>query len=317
MGIVDFLKGAFEGTVGAIEDVIDGFGDLLNGIISLFTSLSVLTNPTKLNKTLSNPVELLIGTASNYASSPGYKIYTAFIPAGIILLMIFFAFRISDLLMTDQYDAEQLLKTIAYLIISLLIMDNGYLFMLKCYDAICGKGGLGTEVIKTLQKTYTSNGLFSGATLEQILGSSFSGITIATLAEKIIEMFQALNNLILLFVPIIFALILIFLLSFQVDYIAIKRAIKIFVCMCFAPLAFADLFGDALTRTQAFNHFKKIISLFLQGPIILITMSITGKLVNSSLPPLFPFMLKMFFLYVMIKKALKASEETADSIVGI
>ena len=102
------------------------------------------------------------------------------------------------------------------------------------------------------------------------------------------------------------------------QYLIYKRALMLGFTMAVSPIAFANLFGDSPQKSQAFRHFKRIISLFLQAPVIIIVVRVSWFLVFTSATQDLGFSLPiqiMAFLCIIIanvKKTERLSLELID-----
>ena len=313
--MIQFLSDVLSGAVGAVLELIDNIIELLSAILNLLTSFKVF-DMDWLSEAFYTPVKLLIGTEASYDTSIAYKVYEVLIPVGAAFLMIYFAMYLQDLLLSDQYDMESLLKTILYLILALLIMDNGYEFLIKCFDVICDPAsGITHDIVESLKNDFfsgiSSNALFSSITLEDLFPSEFND------ASDLISFLGSLTNLIpSILTAVFFPILLGVFLQLTVDVARYMRAIKIAVYMAFSPIAFANIFGGTMLSSKSFKHFKKILSLFLQAPVIIILIAVACSCI-SELPSRYGLLVKLFFTWFLIRRAIKISEETTEAIVGL
>ena len=304
---------------GSIVDLFTSFVDLIVGIsdfIQQTMDIVLLDSGGKLFDLICETAETLIGTSSSYQGSIAYQVYVAMIPLGAILMMIFFGMKLSDLVINEEVTVESMAKLFGYMVLMLMLLDNGYGLMMKCYDLICTKDSpIISSLTSTINSEFKSNFLFNAGNISDFAGELPSNI--AEIPNFLKRVANAVNRLpfmvlspLLSFIP---ALIL--RTSFMVA-ISI-RAIKLAVHMSFAPIAFASCFDDNISTTKAMNHFKKILSLFLQGPLILIMMKITSYAISSSQDGHFSPVIALFFACVMMKRAIKGSEQRADQMLGV
>ena len=313
----------------AIETVWEYFEAVLSFLTNDFDNYYSIT---KIAENMHNFTSNLIGSTSSYTDAVAYKVYAALIPIAAGLLLIYFAMHITDLIITEKFNVENFLKSILYLFIALWIMDNAYEFILKIYETICAysnTGGISSvtnDVVSKLDpiaKINSNNYKIDSIPelISKLVGFDVDSLDslddwIKFLAE---ELLNAIINFVFLPINVTVAIILCTIMEIRLVNVAGKRAEKIAIHMALAPIAFANCFGDAMTRSGGFKHFLRIISLFVQGPIILIGVRLTVYIINnlnSDLIPM-PYFVMLFILNINIKKVLKQSESLTDELFGI
>lgn len=321
LSLSDLVSGFFNG-VTKVTEWVTSLVETVTSIIDMFKDAANIFVPSFLNDSLHKPVVKLIGTASNYQGTSAYKVYEVMIPVAAMFLMIYLGMQITDMIMADKLDMEQFAKTLGYAVISLLLMDNAYEFMLKIYEAICDPGsGLVQELFQQSGMGDISNQGIAliGNVVEQL--NPFidkSGNIVLNPVEFLTNSIQSITNILgyIILLPII--LIALILIKVTVDWVVTMRAIKIAVYIALSPIAFANIFsGNGMTASKGFTHFKKIISLFLQGPIILISSSIVVSTLFGANGAFKSPLILLFVFWAQIRSTLKNSEETAESYVGL
>lgn len=314
-GIVDIIS---ESGLGSITDIFTSIVSVFKDMGTFLTDTwKLMTLSDELLDRINKPAEILIGSSSGYADSIAYRVYEAMIPLGVILMMIFFGLKLIELITNDEINIERFAKLFGYMILMLLFLNNGYSIMLKCYDAICGKDSEIMQSIMTpLKENFGSTTIFSsGNPLHDLLEDipEDDGNLLAMLKD----IANSLNRIIfMLFIPVL-SIIPALLIRISFLTAIAMRAIKLAVHMSFTPIAFASVFDDNISTTKAVNHFKKILSLFLQGPLILIMMRITSFAISEAGSESFSPLLALFFTCTMMKRAIKGSEERADQMLGV
>ena len=332
---MDFL-GKLGEVIEDIEEAASAVMDFIDFVFSFFSNdFSTYYDIKTIASNMHSFTSTLIGSSTSYTDAVAFKVYDALIPLAAGLLVIYFAIHITDLVITEKFNVENFLKAILFMFFALWVMDNAYGFMVKAYEAICGYGGstissLTTDIVDKLDPINQYDNSIDDIEdfIETFLGLDTSGYDLNSLDivewVKFITKFflNALINLAFLPVNIVIGLILIMIMEVRLIMVAAKRAVKIAVHMALAPIAFANCFGDAVTRSGGFKHFLRIISLFVQGPIILIGVKITVHIVNMACGlgkpiPVAPYFLMLFILNINLKKVLKQSESLTDELFGI
>ncbi len=307
--------------LGSILDILTSVVDLLKDTATFLKDTSELMSLSDaLLDRINTPVEILIGTSSGYMDSIAYRVYDAMIPFGAIFMMIFFGLRLIELITNDEINIENFVKLFGYMILMLLFLNNGYAIMLKCYDAICSKDSeIIQSILPQMQANFGSQGIFTatspGGILHELVTDipEDSGDYLAWLKN----LFNSLNRLVFVAMTPVLAFIPALLIRISFLTAVAMRAIKIAIHMSFSPIAFASIFDDSISTSKAVNHFKKILSLFLQGPLILIMMRITSYAISSSSSGYFSPLIALFFTCTMMKRAIKGSEQRADEMLGV
>lgn len=312
-----------------LDAVVDFFKDIFDIISSIFDFVDETMDITFLSNDLlldiNKAAEALIGSGvSDYQGSIAYKVYESMIPIGVTLMMVFFGMRLVDLAMNQEVNVESFAKLFGYMILMLLVLDNGYMLMMKCYEAICSSNdGIGKALSDSLKADFPVSQIYDpSAGFQFTIPEDINWLNPAEAWEAIQEIFGEVINSITrlpwILISPVFSLIASVLIMVSFNVALSMRAIKLAVHMSFAPVAFASIFDDNISTTKAVNHFKKILSLFLQGPLILIMMRLTSYSVSTAnTGSYFSGIISLFFCVSMIKKAIKGSEQRADQMLGV
>ena len=337
---MDFLSKLGE-VIEDIEEAASAVMDFIDLVFSFFSNdFSQYYDIKSIAHNMHAYTSTLIGSSTSYSDAVAFKVYDALIPIAAGLLLIYFAMHITDLVITEKFNVENFLKSILFMFFALWVMDNAYGFMVKAYEAICAydisgaSSSLTSDIINKLDPINQYNNSIDSIEdfIETFLGLDTSGYDLdsSDAAVALVEwvkfitkyFLNALVNLVFLPVNIVIGLILILIMEVRLILTAAKRAVKIAVHMALAPIAFANCFGDAMTRSGGFRHFLRIISLFVQGPIILIGVKICVHIVNDVCGPgkiivTAPYFLMLFILNINLKKIIKQSEGVSDELFGL
>ena len=310
-------------------------GTLSNIVKTIINLISVLVDMVKaftyngMTEILSKPVEQILGTEDNYQDMFLYKCYSAIIVAAFLILLIFFVMRITDLMFDDKLEIEEIAKAGLQFFFTAFLMDNLYPLFIKLNSAI--STGLFSDQIKSK--------IVFGSTLASVfmtdLGHMFPGV--GDKGNGLFNMFYAtlksLTNMFMIPLIIIMGIIPVIAVFIYLKYFAYYRAVKLGMNIAVTPLMMAGSFQDSFARIKAIEHIKKIIALFLQVPVILITLSLcvsmfqallTGNYMadgsSSSAAATFiigPSLLTSIIAAAVIIKVLKTSEDICEEIVGV
>ncbi len=300
----------FLGAIDAIKDFVDEVLGMIRTIIKIFADFFAFFKPSVMNAKLNGPVVRLIGTPTNYQDALAYKVCTAIIPIAAIFIIVYLMMQITDLALSDQLDMEIFLKTILFTLIGFMLMDNLYPLMLKGYEGICGlNNSISSEVASMLSPV----NLDSFLTVLESLNPFKDGFDF----EDIFQSYINIINIVAFIVALPFLAIAA---TVTLDWVVGIRAVKIAITMAFIPVAVAGMYandGQSIMTTKAVTHIKKIISLFVQGPLILIMTHIVISALYDAGAGYFGPILLMVLMIPLMFKSLKQSEETAEEIMDV
>lgn len=181
------------------------------------------------------------------------KVYEGMIPVGLLLAVIYFLLGLGEKVLDDNFTAEVFAREFIKLAAMVLLVQNGWTLVDWGIQ-------LSTFIFKKLSDATT------------LISSGGSCQYNACNNRDILE---SIGNIISLYFPYLG----IQLAQFIVKIIAWSRVLNLVVRVMLAPIGMADCIRGG-TSSQGFKYFKKIVSVSLQGAIIL-SVSVAYDLIKS------------------------------------
>ena len=245
------------------------------------------------------------------------KIFQAFLPLAVMMLMIYFGTELIEIASDDGISYETFLRTVGMAIVSLLIMDNAFDIITQLYDVVINSE-IGDALFSIVDKV-TDVTLVTPA-------DAFTDISLAAIAEGVMTfLFGGLTtlvfNIVLDLISVLLCLIFVAIIKTYIAYTVLMRSIKIGVYIACLPLTIGGAFTDDFLSMSVVRYIKKIIALFLEGPIILVIIKVVLKVTNDVISvngvPIVGGAISGIIMMFILFGNLKQSSEIAESIVGL
>ncbi len=170
------------------------------------------------------------------------EVYEAMRPLGEILAVIYFLLALMEKAMQDQFNAEQLARSLVRLFAMIIMVRNGFAF--------CTWGmELSTFMYKKLQELSDFKGNPKACKYQACKDRGF---------------FESIANIL----SMIFPYLLMSIAKLIIRVICWTRVLNLCIRVMFAPIGMADSIKGG-TSSQGFKYLKKIISCAVQGTVIL------------------------------------------------
>ena len=211
-------------------------------------------------------------------------VYNALMIIGQILVVIFFSMEMLDIYAEDKLTPESFTRTLMKLVISLLIINNGF----KIMEVFVGMANI---IFTRLQ-----NGVASSI--------ATNNCNFARLAQE--NLFGRLGEMFKLVVPYAFIAAALMVLQF----FCYLRLLDVIVKTLFAPIGMADL-GFKGTNGTGWRYLKKLLASALQGAVMLAILYVQSILSQSA------NWIEMLILYIAMIAAFRKAQSLANDVVGL
>ena len=319
-GIKEWLTNTWE-NIKDIGKLIELTAESFPQATSSLTNLKNDFTYANIQSWLTTPVDTFIGTIDTYKSTLLYKCFNGVIVFAFLMLMLFFVVHIIDLMFEDKLEIEEVAKSFVTFLFTAFLMDNIYPLFIS----------LNSAVSKTLLSSSLSTKLDPGVTISflqtntaTLIGGNFVGVSNPITFFKAI--FKTIGTLAFAPITTILTALTLFVIYVFIRYFCYARAIKLGISISMMPVYISSAFADSFARIKAIEHLKKIISLFLQVPVILITISVAIKLLNAaqtgtkvgtSVIMVPATLISTIAVAAILIKLIKDSEEICDKIIGV
>lgn len=298
LSIIETLKEVYE----VIKSLFSALEKVFSGDIGgLYGALTATVYKDCLRK----PADAIMSSA-NLST-----IYSAILPVALMLIVIAFFTKLSEMAITDDLNIDKIIKEIIILVLVLMVMDNAV-------SVGSGKFGI-TDDSGWLQKFYhmitdisddllkSMKGSVTFDTISQTLNTQLNNIKTFNLTDFITSPL----NLIMDVAGGLISFVLSMILSGIVYMIGIYRAVKIGVFVVLTPFGMATSYSNG---TVGLKYIKKVIALYLQEPIGIISVYLLYSAFNSS--GIVSSLLIAFIIPGMAISAIVKSEKRAQQLIG-
>ena len=298
LSIIETLKEVYE----VIKSLFSMLGKVFSGDIGgLYGALTA----TMYKDCLRKPADAVMSSA-NLST-----IYSAILPVALMLIVIAFFTKLSEMAITDDLNIDKIIKEIIILVLVLMVMDNAV-------SVGSGKFGIADDS-GWLQKFYHMITDISDDLLKSMKGSVTFDTISSTLNTQLnnIKTFNLTDfitsplNLLMDVAGGLISFVLSMILSGIVYMIGIYRAVKIGVFVVLTPFGMATSYSNG---TVGLKYIKKVIALYLQEPIGLISVYLLYSAFNSS--GIASSLLIAFIIPGMAISAIIKSEKRAQQLIG-
>ena len=211
-------------------------------------------------------------------------VYNALRVIGQILVVIHFSMEMLDIYAEDKLTPESFIRTLIKLVVSLLIINNGFQIMEVFV-------GLANVIFTRLQAGVASSIAANNCNFERLAQANLFG--------RLGEMFK-------LVVPYAFIALALMIMQF----FCYLRLLDIIVKTLFAPIGMSDL-GFKGTNGTGWRYLKKLMASALQGAVMLAILYIQSILAQSA------NWIEMVILYFAMIAAFRKAQSLANDVVGL
>lgn len=256
--------------------------------------------------------------ANTIMESPALQsLYSYMIPVGLMLIMIAFFSKLTEMAIDDQLNVDKILKEIIVLIVVLMLMDNALNtdaantgWIQKFYNASC-------EITDSIiDETISNYGEELSEDWTDLIGD---GIDIDDSDEdrKWYEVIQnAIEDLWNAVWGLLMSLVLLLLsgiISIFVFGVGVYRAVKIGIYIILSPIGIATAYDKGAVGLK---YFKKILILFLQEPVLMVSIYLLYTANSGAAGPFGPNILTTLLIAGMMVGAVLSSEKRARELLG-
>lgn len=256
--------------------------------------------------------------ANTIMESPALQsLYSYMIPVGLMLIMIAFFSKLTEMAIDDQLNVDKILKEVIVLIIVLMLMDNALStdadntgWIQKFYNASC-------EITDSIiGETISNYGEELAEDWTELIGD---GIDIddsdedrkwyEVIKNAIEDLWNAVWGLLMSLVLLLLSGII----SIFVFGVGVYRAVKIGIYIILSPIGIATAYDKGAVGLK---YFKKILILFLQEPVLMVSIYLLYTANSGGSGPFGPNLLTTLLIAGMMVGAVLSSEKRAKELLG-
>lgn len=221
--------------------------------------------------------ELLRGPANSIMeSSLVSELYSAMIPIGLILLMIAFFMKLTEMALDDNLNPDKIIKEIILLVIVLMVMDNAVAtgsyaidgdagWIQKVYHFVC-------DVTDDIISTTATAGVAGDSQAFGMLTDAFDSVNPGFDWKDVLSNIkEAFKDLLVSIVSMLILAASSAVISIVVFGVGVYRAVKIGIYVILSPIGMALAYDKG---SVGLKHFKKLAVLFLQETVIILSLHI-------------------------------------------